>query len=28
VLNLFNDASYQSYFAEPRSYGATLRVRF
>ena len=28
VLNLFNDASYQSFMAEPRRYGATLRVRF
>jgi outer membrane receptor protein involved in Fe transport len=28
LLNLFDDASYQSYFAEPRSYGLTLRMRF
>ena len=28
LLNLFNDVSYQSYLAEPRRYGATLRVRF
>lgn len=28
VLNLFNDASYQSFMAEPRSYGLTLRVSF
>lgn len=28
VLNLFNDASYQSFMAEPRSYGLTLRVTF
>jgi iron complex outermembrane recepter protein len=28
VLNLFNDASYQSYMAQPRSYGLTLRVSF
>lgn len=28
VLNFFNDASYQSQFARPRSYGVTLRARF
>ncbi|HKE93325.1 MAG TPA: TonB-dependent receptor [Povalibacter sp.] len=28
VLNLFNDASYQSYLGEPRTYGLTLRARF
>lgn len=28
VLNLFNDASYQSFMTEPRSYGLTLRVSF
>jgi iron complex outermembrane recepter protein len=28
VLNFFNDASFQSYLGEARSYGATLRVRF
>jgi iron complex outermembrane receptor protein len=28
VLNLFNDASYQSFMAVPRSYGVTMRVRF
>ena len=28
LLNLFNDASYQSYLAAPRSYGITMRVRF
>jgi iron complex outermembrane receptor protein len=28
VLNLFNDASYQSFMAEPRSYGLTLRMAF
>lgn len=28
VLNLFNDASYQSYMGRPRQYGATVRVRF
>ncbi len=27
LLNLFNDASYQSYLALPRSYGITLRLR-
>jgi iron complex outermembrane recepter protein len=28
VLSLFNDASYQSFMEQPRSYGATVRVRF
>lgn len=28
LLNLFNDASYQSYLANPRSYGVTFRCRF
>jgi iron complex outermembrane receptor protein len=28
VLNLFNDASYHSFMAQPRRYGATVRVRF
>jgi iron complex outermembrane receptor protein len=28
VLNLFNDASYQSFIAQPRHYGATVRMRF
>lgn len=28
LLNLFNDASYQSFLTEPRSYGLTLRVSF
>lgn len=28
VLSLFNDASYQSFMAQPRRYGATLRLRF
>ncbi len=27
LLNLFNDASFQSYLAPPRSYGITLRLR-
>jgi iron complex outermembrane receptor protein len=27
LLNLFNDESYQSYLAPPRSYGITLRLR-
>jgi iron complex outermembrane receptor protein len=27
LLNLFNDASYQSYLANPRSFGATFRYR-
>ena len=26
-LNLFNDASYQSFLLEPRTYGVTLRIR-
>ena len=26
-LNLFNDASYQSFLSEPRTYGLTLRIR-
>lgn len=28
VLNLFNDSSYQSFMAEPRRYGATVRISF
>lgn len=28
LLNFFNDSSWQSFPAEPRSYGMTLRVRF
>jgi outer membrane receptor protein involved in Fe transport len=28
VLNLFNDASYQSFMTGPRSYGASVRVKF
>jgi hypothetical protein len=28
VLNLFNDASYQSYLDDPRRYTLTLRTRF
>lgn len=28
LLNLFNDSSYQSYLAVPRSYGVTWRFRF
>jgi outer membrane receptor protein involved in Fe transport len=28
LLNLFNDASYQSYLAAPRSYGMTFRLHF
>ena len=28
TLNFFNDASWQSYLREPRSYGVTLRARF
>jgi iron complex outermembrane receptor protein len=28
LLNLFNDASYQSYLANPRSYGVTFRCSF
>jgi len=28
VLNLFNDASYQSFMAAPRTYGVTVRMRF
>lgn len=28
VLNLFNDASYQSFLAEPRTWGVTVRARF
>jgi outer membrane receptor protein involved in Fe transport len=28
VLNLFDDASYQSYLLQPRAFGATLRVFF
>ena len=28
LLNFFNDASWQSFLAEPRSYGVTLRARF
>jgi iron complex outermembrane receptor protein len=28
LLNLFNDASYQSYLAAPRSYGMSLRLTF
>jgi iron complex outermembrane receptor protein len=28
LLNIFNDASYQSYLASPRSYGVTWRVHF
>jgi outer membrane receptor protein involved in Fe transport len=28
LLNLFNDASYQSYLSPPRSYGLTLRFRY
>lgn len=28
LLNLFNDASYQSYLAPPRSYGLTVRLHF
>ncbi len=28
VLNLFNDASYQSFLADPRTYGVTMRGRF
>jgi len=27
VLNLFNDASYQSWVSAPRTYGVTLRIR-
>lgn len=27
LLNLFNDASYQSYLGAPRTYGLTLRIR-
>ncbi len=27
VLNLFNDASYQSFMSAPRTYGVTLRIR-
>jgi outer membrane receptor protein involved in Fe transport len=27
VLNLFNDASYQSWMSAPRTYGVTLRIR-
>jgi outer membrane receptor protein involved in Fe transport len=27
LLNLFNDASYQSYLANPRSFGVTFRCR-
>jgi iron complex outermembrane receptor protein len=27
VLNLFNDASYQSYLAQPRTWGVTIRIR-
>jgi iron complex outermembrane recepter protein len=27
VLNLFNDASYQSFMSPPRTYGVTLRMR-
>jgi len=28
LLNFFNDSSWQSFLAEPRSYGLTLRIRF
>ena len=28
VLNFFNDASYQSFLAEPRRFGVTLRARY
>jgi iron complex outermembrane receptor protein len=28
LLNFFNDASWQSFFDEPRSYGLTLSARF
>jgi iron complex outermembrane recepter protein len=28
LLNFFNDASWQSFLGEPRSYGLTLRARF
>jgi hypothetical protein len=28
LLNFFNDASWQSFFGEPRSYGLTMRARF
>lgn len=28
VLNLFNDASYQSFMAAPCTYGVTIRMRF
>jgi iron complex outermembrane receptor protein len=28
TLNFFNDASWQSYLREPRSYGVTVRARF
>lgn len=28
VLNLFNDASYQSFLTEPRSFGMTVRTRY
>jgi outer membrane receptor protein involved in Fe transport len=28
LLNFFNDASWQSFLAEPRSYGLTIRARF
>lgn len=28
LLNLFNDASYQSYLSPPRSYGLTFRFRY
>ena len=27
ALNLFNDASYQSFMSAPRTYGVTLRIR-
>ena len=26
VLNLFNDASYQSFMSAPRTYGVTFRI--
>ena len=28
VLNFLNDASYQSYLTEPRSFGMTVRIRY
>jgi hypothetical protein len=28
LLNMFNDASWQSFLGDPRSFGVTLRARF